>query len=324
MEPARMLELGERFGPFDWRLSASHAVYWGYVGLARTEQRLEAIDSEDADTVNSDRLIFHGLQQATYQGRLIYDPLSGYFSMLPEPRFIEAFETAFLAVEKKRGEEGMSGFISGYRNFLEWSVRLTYVYGDSAYAYDLYARLRDKFGDPTNPDDKYVQPLDEFVLSEFQEFIDSQNDARQFISGQLFQMITEGYANGDEALADKFLESAKRVHDWYTTTQIADQRDQERLGLPPLGDMVADALTQFLQEPAGQNPVLVKVRVWTNIPEELKRKVFTRVRNQLYDECEATDLDPERAFPLPSGLTWPTPEERQQEREALQSESARQ
>lgn len=326
MEPQRMLELAERFGPFDWRLSASHAVYWGYVGLERTEERLAAMESPDTDLVNSDRLIFHGLQQLTYQGRVMYDPLSGYFNLLPEPRFIDAFETAFLTTEAKRGEEGMSSFTSGYRNFLEWSVRLAYVYGDNTLAYDVYGRLRDRFGDASNPDDKYVQPLEEFVLAEFQEFIDSQNDARQFVSGQLFQMITEGYANGDEELAERFLDSAKRVHDWYSTTQILDQRDQERLGLKPLEDMVADALAQFLQEPDSRSPVLLKVRVWNNVPQELQRKVFTRVRNQLYDECQASDLDPERAFPLPSGLSWPTPEERQREREAegLESESLRQ
>ena len=39
LDPARMAELDRRFGPMDWRVPASHAVYWGMEGLERAQPR---------------------------------------------------------------------------------------------------------------------------------------------------------------------------------------------------------------------------------------------------------------------------------------------
>ncbi|MFO1499918.1 MAG: hypothetical protein U1G07_16265 [Verrucomicrobiota bacterium] len=68
MRPEWMKEVDDRYGPLEWHLPESHAIYWAYVALEKTEQR----KLKREDLIMCRRVIFQSLQLAFRRGRLVY------------------------------------------------------------------------------------------------------------------------------------------------------------------------------------------------------------------------------------------------------------
>ncbi|MFW5915460.1 MAG: hypothetical protein ACOCTQ_03185, partial [Planctomycetota bacterium] len=141
LEPDRMLDLMDEYGPFDWRSPFPHAVYWATEGKRvaeayreRVERRLRALgrDVEDVNWgsdypnyryggINYDRIIYGALQKLVSTGRLMYDadgeimPLTG-----PDYRFTDPMIDHYDPMLDKYGREGKysTGVTSAYENFL--------------------------------------------------------------------------------------------------------------------------------------------------------------------------------------------------------------
>src|SRR5690606_33065333 len=105
MDPKFMLQLMENFGPIDWRHPAAHGAYWAALGTERAEEVRSRVD---IDLINTYRQNIHSLQMLTRHGRLVFDPISMHIDMLPDPRFIPAYEhnleMAKEAYERETGE----------------------------------------------------------------------------------------------------------------------------------------------------------------------------------------------------------------------------
>ena len=81
LDPARMRALERQFGPLDWRLAQSHAVYWASLGLehATGHERLACR-----------RAIYQPLLVAVAAGRFEGDIASGEFRAAPNPALVPA------------------------------------------------------------------------------------------------------------------------------------------------------------------------------------------------------------------------------------------
>ena len=322
MDPALMLQVASRYGPLDWRHPGAHAVYWASAGLQNTADRHDPLS---IDTTNTDRLVFHGIQQLAFKGRVFCDPESHYFGLLPDPRFINAYDRAFAAIAERDGETAQADFRAGYQTFLEWAVRLTHTYGDHDEARRLYERLRSQYGGRNGAFDRYLPGIEEFVVRDLLENLSNDTDARQFIAGQIFQAIVEGMANGQPELAERFLSMARDIHRWYVNTHQGRNGDAERNRLPPLPDLAADVLTQYLLLPTQQVDPVVKARVWHNAPLDLRRRAFPHVNQHLRTEASRCGLDPDKAFPTPAPASpgHPHMDGRSPDSHAPQSEAER-
>jgi hypothetical protein len=74
------------------------------------------------------------------------------------------------------------------------------------------------------------------------------------------------------------------------------------MGLPPFADMVADAFGQVLLAPEGSVTLMQKANIWANAQDEIKQRVFDRVRGPLYEMAERLQFDPAKTFPPPPGM----------------------
>ncbi len=296
MDPIFMRNLARQYGPLDWRHPAAHALYWASLGVTRIEARLRLLPSPGEDVSNTSRIVFHSLQQLTQKGKVIYDPATAYYSLLPEPRFIASYELAFVDAIRKGGKEAEADFQAGYQNFLEWAVRLAYIYGDRAEAQRLYDRLLREFGKTPLAAERYSIPLSDFVTRDLLENLATPADTREFIAAQVFQAIVQGLANEQPQIAENHLSLAGRIHRWYVLKfETGSVEADGRLAAMPV--IAGDVLTQYLSLPAQQVDAIVKSRVWRNAPSDLRVRVPARVLDQLRSEAAAQDLDPELAFP---------------------------
>jgi hypothetical protein len=304
--------------PLDFRHPGAHGLYWASLGVRRSRGILRP---GDYDVLNTDRQVIHALQALTTNGKLIFDPVSGYYRQLPDPRYIDAYHHSVYGSLERIADPKSSSFSellsnssapetfeAGHENFLIMAVQAFYFYGDQARAQQYYDLLRSRYSQRL-PDrlERYRKPLDEFVLSEFikEDGIASLDDARTAVLGLITQYITDGLVNGRMDTAARFLNIARRAHETYQRQQ--DYRNKvttdSRMGLPPFMDMVADAFTAYLRTgPGAMTNPMMKARAWHNAPQELRQRVFDQVKEPLYAEARQFRLIPELAFDEPPDM----------------------
>lgn len=122
--PELMKKVDEKYGPLDWRLPWSHAVYWAYRGKQRAKHKR---------SLQCDRMIFQSLATIFRHGQFL-EPYSGDGAISPDTnllyRAISAYEESLLTYP---GDETV---ITSYSNFLYDAVNRLYTAGHVRQAED--------------------------------------------------------------------------------------------------------------------------------------------------------------------------------------------
>jgi len=131
-----MERIDGKYGPLDWRLPESHAVYWGYRGLLVAGER---------GYIPCERLVYQSLMQMFRRGRLEYDSGSGRYETSMDPYImpgaIKAYEEA---IAKYSGDTTVSG---AYAIFLREAVHRLERAGMNGDARILFEKLAADYGD---------------------------------------------------------------------------------------------------------------------------------------------------------------------------------
>ncbi len=307
MDPVTMLELMEMFGPLDWRHPASHAGYWSYLGVEKSGQLR---DRTKVDVLNTDRQVIHAMQHLMFGGRVNFDPLTGRIDLLPDPRFIPAYERAWdAAVDRQAdvewvGRGNQEAFDAGHENFLLKAIEFSYLYGEVEEA----RRYRDKaarlYGDkPHNQQSgRYRLPLEDLVISELRDGR-SMADARAAIDGLLYQGFMQGLANARVDVFNRFSGLAKRVYDRYQESRDYTNPigERSRLQLPASWQQtVTETFVGLMKQPGIS--LLERSRIYRNAPPQLQRWTFLRFYEPVAEQARQQNFDPQRMFPRPEGL----------------------
>src|SRR5690606_12326349 len=121
---AVMKAVDERYGPLEWRLPESHAIYWAWLGLQNTKDQTQKSEL----FIGLRRIIFQSLQLAFMRGRLIYPDKSGNeFVYGPNLEVIQQAHEAYL--EQADLEPNMRhNILTGHRNFIGTAVYHLYTH----------------------------------------------------------------------------------------------------------------------------------------------------------------------------------------------------
>jgi hypothetical protein len=136
MDPAAVRAVDAAYGPLDWRLPETHALYWAVRGRGRAASE---------GSLACDRMVYQALAALFLQGRLWFDAPSGVYVTGPDldllPRILGALDEA----RKRYGESVMSA----YYYFLRDAVAMLSSFGREDLAREMFARLQRDFpGDP--------------------------------------------------------------------------------------------------------------------------------------------------------------------------------
>ena len=308
MDPAFMHDLMETYGPLDWRHPAAHCVYWSAMGIERSELLRSA---EDVDFINTQRQVVHGLQALMHEGRLAFDPITGSIDLLPDARFISAYEKAVFG----KGQEisalyrdldaRESHFAQGHKNFLADATVFAFVYGDEAQAREYFTRLRDLYGED-QPDRFMNKTLEQFVFSDFfAEGVPSRAGATAFVEGRLNQAFAQGLAYGRLDTFERQMNLARRAHREFQTARdyTTPNAPRQRLQLSPFPQMVEKAFASYLMSP--RVDILLRARAYQRAPMELRAAVYGQIQEPLERQTQQRGLAMQRAFPVPEGYTPP-------------------
>lgn len=280
MDPVWMKEADERYGPLEWHLPESHAIYWAYVALNKTDKR--KLKREDLITCR--RVIFQSLQLAFRRGRLIYPTAESEFPLYgPNVDIVAQADKAYQEMMDAEPEM-RSNIATGHRNFLRWAVYYLYVYGQRSQADIWWRKLQEAYPEIVPPN----QTLQEYALDRAQETVGetSHDDAKAVLVG----LIREAYWNiaiGEDIQAQNYLNFAERFRERFQ--EAVGERAVDRVGLPEMAEVKEAVLIQMLDPEEGLPPVLA-AQLRTNL--ELPADAFSGSTNAPAAPNSAINLPP--------------------------------
>ncbi len=216
--PDKMQEVDQKYGPFDWRVPHTHALYWSYMGLpyAREFNRLVLL-----------RMIYTAMKDSFQGGRLYFDKDTEIYAGLPNlellPNACKAYEEAITGVEDT------PTFQSAYEYFLKDSLLICYCYGRMDLVEALYRRLQELYPKERGRSlqDIYKETAD--YAFKHQE----RHNVLAMIEGSLIQQnILLAQGRGVDAV--KFKEKAQYFWDHYLNDREYDPQYLKRTRLPPM------------------------------------------------------------------------------------------
>ena len=289
LEPVLMRQLNRTYGPIDftdpnihfpldWRHPDSHAIYWAFKGLqiaAKDENREIEIDE-----VNTNRIVFHSLQDLFRNGKIFIYELSYQAPsqdsslqpqiqiykevfLRPDLRMFDSYNKAMLAMlEKYKDDEKHTRYESvqnGHRNMLKNAVNSFYYAGHKRQAQKIYTQLRQLYHL-----EEFKNPLvDEYVKERFKEELDTIgiNDAKEMIT----MMLRESYylyAIRDDDGSFNSEKMAEQVWNYY---MVKHDDPEFRINLPTLQQFRSFALRDFLNDqlypPYLRQSLLSRIRI---------------------------------------------------------------
>lgn len=222
LDPAKIVEINQKYGELDWRLPEAHAIYWASLGIT--------YDKNGQVEISCDRMIAQSLKEAFMAGKvLIYDENDfTQFMSVPNLNMADAVKKTY---EEAYNRQKSQSFRSALENFMIDATVLLYNFGQYTKAEEYLNKLRDL--SPTNP--KFKKNIDQFVLKEWTEDVQmpTPKHAMDIISGLLFRTCLM-LASGEINAAYSHERMAYAVYQRYYQERKSSWK---RTGLPPFNEI---------------------------------------------------------------------------------------
>lgn len=293
MDPEWMKKTDERYGPLEWRLPEAHAIYWAYKGLELTKDQ----ELRQEELIGLRRVIFQSLQLAFMRGRLIYPNKTGNeFVYGPNLEIVQQTSDAYLEQAQLEPDKA-DNILNAHKNFIGTAIYHLFTHNRKQAAQHWFDTLKRMYPQATTVAGMPVENLEDYALSRVAEDIGETdpNRVKTIIMGA-FETAFLNYSLGDEesdAVAVNHELFARRVWQRYQTAISSYEKNQQRVGLPPLPLIREEVRKTILSPDYGLDPILAaQLRTRENLPA---------------DYGMDTNAAPEEAQPPAVGAPAPTP-----------------
>ena len=245
LDPMLMKQVDERYGPLEWRLPETHAIYWSVVGILKSSQ---------ADKMILRRTIYQSMQLAAQRGRMMVFKVSEGQNSIEFGPNIDMIENANRVYEESMQEElkvvapnaaaGMKEHIgSAHRNFLNRAIFDLYMHNRISAAQKWYEYMAKLY--PFEVDG--TRSVEDYFIGRFVEEIgydkpEQINASRDRVKAMVEGLITQYYhylAIGEEDMAISRDNYAKRIWTahWEKISDPERQNIVDRLWIPPVNEL---------------------------------------------------------------------------------------
>lgn len=243
LDPKLMREVDEKYGPLEWRLPETHAIYWASLGLK---------NSKPEQLITLRRAIYQSMQLAAQRGRLIYNPVDKYFEFGPNlvaiPVANEGYEEMI-----ESAKDSADNVKNAHANFLKQAITDLYTHNREQDAARWHDYLAKKY---PNRYTKPGQNVTEFVLERYKELMDLGKDKIQSAIEGMFARHFYELAIGEDDRAQGYVRLIQQIHKEYAKRVERSERD--RVDLPPLTKLRELVIDRLINAPVGEswNPQL--------------------------------------------------------------------
>jgi len=244
MDPAVMKQVDDEYGPLEWKLPETHAIYWATVGLQHAAEK-------DKDTLR--RVIYQSMDVAFQRGRLILFDNDNELFMAPNLDILEKANQAYLDMMKIDHERVDQS--NGYRNFLRKAVYNLYSNSRMSQAEKWWKKMKEVYPDAV----REGVSMDEWCVEMVSEDATGKDQSKAIaaIQAQL-TLAFYNFALGEEDPARTSIALATAIYYRYMT-EVGCLRDPPaedcpRVALPPL-DLMRDVIRDgMLDKDSGLSP----------------------------------------------------------------------
>jgi hypothetical protein len=251
MDPALMKEADAHYGPLEWRLPETHAIYWAVAGLKNSKKK---------DLITLRRVIYQSMHMATLRGRIVLTQADGAVLLGPALEKVEKANAAYeqMIVEDDEKREAIK---NAHKNFLRDVTYLLYTHNRLSEANRWFRALRQKYPDaiPAN------QTLDDYAIGRITEKVAETdvNRIKLILDGLLLQSYLS-LAIDEEDHATGLMLLARKIRDYY---EVKTAGQKGRIGLPDFDEMRRITLEAILDPETGYDPQIVaRLRTKLNLP----------------------------------------------------------
>ncbi len=239
MDPAFMKQVDDTYGPLEWRLPETHAIYWAMQGLEVAKRNERMVDPDTL--IQLHRLVYQSMQLAFRRGRIIRvgSGLNGnMMHLVPNLALIGQVNKAYEDVITNETDKYRFDLSTAHRNLLMDAVYFFYTYGREADAMRWYKYLAEKYPDKTmlpGREDSLPgkMPLEDYAIARIQDEMNTlgQNKTEAVIRG-LEQMSLLNVAEGDNDHAQGLDAMAQKMYQKYEAKITPYAGNTNRLPIP--------------------------------------------------------------------------------------------
>jgi hypothetical protein len=264
-----MKRVDDKYGPLEWLLPESHAIYWAMKGLEMSKDQQLRKD----DFIGLRRVIFQSLQLAFDRGRLIYPDKSGNeFLYGPNLNVIDEANKAYLEMADLEPDK-RDNILNAHKNFVGMAVFQLYTHNRKSAAQQWFQYLKQQYPNATTVGGQPVDNLDDYALGRVAELVGETdpNKVKGIIMGVLEKAFLD-YSLGDEesdTVAVNHELFAQRLWTRYDNEIGKYARNEVRVGLPSLRQLHDEVLKVVLNPDYGLDPLLAaQLRTRKNLPPD--------------------------------------------------------
>ena len=263
MDPAWMKQTDEKYGPLEWRLPETHAIYWANYGLNISGGQ----ELRKTDYVQLRRVIFQSLQLAFMRGRLIVPSAQmDRFFFGPNLEIIKQTSDSYLE-QAALEPDAADNILKAHRNFVGTAVYHLFSHNRMQAAQEWFNYMKEKYPDSIPP---AVDTVESYALARIGEDVGETdpNRVKTIIMGA-FETAFRNYAIGEDDVAVNHELFARRLWQRYMQAIGDSERNRTRVGLQPLADIREETLRGVLSEEYGMDPILAaQLRTRLDIPPD--------------------------------------------------------
>lgn len=264
LDPVMMKRVDDTYGPLEWRLPETHAIYWAMLGLDHSPAQ---------DKMPLRREIFQPMLTAFQRGRIVTNRFAMRVEIEPNldivPNVSRAYEDAIAAEPENAEHTGRA-----HRNFLKDAIYFLYANNRQAEALKWFNYLKQKYGIGPKVGIPEGSTMEEYALSKITE--DINETSRDRVTALLRGFITQSFFNlalGEEGHALGLERMAAKIHDNYNQ-RTSHPGQTNRVVLPPLSEIKLNVLRDMLTPSTNVNPEFQLVlRTRLNLPANFGRPV---------------------------------------------------
>ncbi len=271
MDPKFMKQVDERYGPLEWRLPESHAIYWAALGLEKAREHPTKIKPEDL--IQLRRAVYQSMQLSFQRGRLASNPFAKSFEFGPNleiiPKVSAAYEQAMAEDAPNRDH-----IEKAHRNFLRDAVYFLYENNRLADSAQWYKYLGEKYPDKflidgnTNSFPRNLS-LNEYAVARIVEDLGETSTDR--VKAAIEGMLIRGYVDlvtGQHERSAGYRLKARMLRDSFMSN-INGSGD--RIGLPPVEQTEKEIRERLLDPTTAMMPFEMRaiLRTELRMPPEI-------------------------------------------------------
>ncbi len=251
MDPAAMKRVDQIYGPLEWRLPETHAIYWGWLGLEKTKDNAARRDL----FIKLRRVVYQSMQLAFMRGRLVENKYDRAYETSPNLDITAKVNQSYVDQLAEATPDMKENVANGHRNFLKTAITQLYMHNREKEAVEWLRYFAQHYADFLRRTEPSVIAggvnFDKFVLMRVQEQMGTggKDKTQSTIEGMLARHFYE-LAIGEDDRAMGFERMARRIYNLYLERSAGAEKG--RVDLPPYEKIKGVVLEGMLERSSPQ------------------------------------------------------------------------